>query len=51
VVVAFSSVANATNLHRDHASTAQNRCNPPPTVAQSITRYSPGVHTAGRRPR
>ena len=47
----FSSVANATNLHRDHASTAQNRCNPPPTVAQSITRYSPGVHTAGRRPR
>ena len=51
VVVARSSVANATNRHRDHASTAQNRCNPAPTSAQSITRYSPGAHTAGRRPR
>ncbi len=33
-----------------HASTAQNTCSPPNTP-QSMTRCSPGDHTAGRRPR
>ena len=50
VVVACSSAANRTNRTRDHASTAQNTLTPPNTP-QSMTRYSPGVHTAGRRPR
>src|SRR5260370_878720 len=34
----------------DHASTAQNTRSPP-SSPQSITRYSPGDHTPGRRPR
>ena len=50
VVAARSSAAKRTNRNRDHASTAQNTCSPPSTP-QSMTRCSPGVHTAGRRPR
>lgn len=50
VVVACSSAANRTNRTRDHASTAQNTLTPP-RVPQSMTRYSPGAQTAGRRPR
>jgi hypothetical protein len=50
VVDAFWSVANRTKRHRENASTAQNRNNPGVAWAQSITRYSPGDHTAGRRP-
>ena len=42
--------ANRTNRTRDHASTAQNTCTPSSTP-QSMTNVSPGVHTAGRRPR
>jgi len=50
VVSARSLSANRTNRTRDQASTAQNTCNPPNTP-QSMTRCSPGDHTAGRRPR
>ena len=50
VVAAFSSAAKRTNRTRDQASTAQNTCTPSCTP-QSIARVSPGVHTAGRRPR
>ena len=48
VVSARSSAANRTNRNRHHASTAQNTCSPP-SAPQSITRCSPGDHTAGRR--
>ena len=51
VVDAFWSVANATKRQRENASTAQNRNSPGAAWAQSITKYSPGDHTAGRRPR
>ena len=50
VVSARSSSAKRTNRNRDQASTAQNTCSPNSTP-QSMTRYSPGDHTAGRRPR
>jgi hypothetical protein len=50
VVSARSSRANRTNRNRHQASTAQNTCSPP-SAPQSITRCSPGDHTAGRRPR
>ena len=50
VVSARSLSAKRTNRNRHHASTAQNTCSPPSTP-QSITRCSPGDHTAGRRPR
>ena len=42
--------ANRTNRNRDQASTAQNTCSEP-VLPQSIASTSPGVHTAGRRPR
>lgn len=50
VVSARSLSANRTNRTRDQASTAQNTCNPP-VLPQSMASISPGVHTAGRRPR
>ena len=50
VVSARSLSAKRTNRTRHHASTAQNTCSPPSTP-QSMTRCSPGDHTAGRRPR
>ena len=50
VVSARSSSAKRTNRNRHQASTAQNTCSPPSTP-QSMTRCSPGDHTAGRRPR
>ena len=50
VVVACSSAANRTNLTRNQASTAQKTLTPP-NVPESLTRYSPGAQTAGRRPR
>jgi hypothetical protein len=40
----LSSVANATNRQREQAGTAQNRCSPAPTDAQSNTRKAPGSH-------
>ncbi len=48
VVAAFSSAANRTNRTRDQASTAQKTCTPASTP-QSMTKCSPGDHTAGRR--
>jgi hypothetical protein len=49
VVEAFSSAAKRTNRHREYASTAQNTIKPGAASAQSIARYSPGDHAAGRR--
>ncbi|WP_425584248.1 MBL fold metallo-hydrolase [Streptosporangium album] len=43
--------AKRTNRTRDQAGTAQNTCRPPPASPQSMTSISPGVQSAGRRPR
>jgi hypothetical protein len=49
-VACFSSAATRTNRNLDHASIAQKTWTPAITP-QSMTRCSPGLHTAGRLPR
>ena len=50
LVSCCSSAAKRTNRIRDHANTAAKTCTPAITP-QSMTRCSPGDHTAGRRTR